>query len=984
MNEEDVLSEGFKPLKRMNTEPAVLSKPNPQLARSTSFITAAGKIGSPVPAGTEHTVWENTSWSKFERARGRQMDRSNSFVYATTQRSRAPSEVFNQAPGPDSFSPLRSRSQSFVTPEVRNMIAVVDPFSTGAHLAAEVSKRGLKCARVFSIWDSPVSALVQQGLEVEYTATIQHDDRKEDTTEAIKETLAALRALPYNIVAVIPGAETGVELADTLSHHLGLRSNGEEGSLARRNKHLMGEKVRQAGVRAVKQMNAKTLADLYEFCNELSQTKFKCVVKPVQSAGTDDVFLCDSIEEAETAFNRIVGKVNGLGLMNESALVQEFLQGTEYVIDKVSRDGVHKIVGIWEYDKRAVNGANFVYFGMRSRSCDDPKCIEMVKYADLVLDALGIMQGPSHMEVMYCEDGPCLVEVGSRIQGGEGTWLPVAKECIGFTAVEITIDCYLDGKQWAQLDKDRYDLKKHGREVDMVNRYAGVVRSMPGEAKLKALPSYRSHCWEVKANDYAPLTIDCFTRPGCVQLVNEEETQADADFEAIHELEQMGLIDYSIICPEPPVIGAVVIVDAFSSGANLAALTIEWGYKLVLVISETDSPIASMIASGTNLAPTLVIQHDDKNVNQEQAITNTLNEIKKCGNPIYAIIPGAETGVELADRLSCRFRTRTNGEVNTEARRNKFRMQECIRAAGIRAIKQDLCRSEEEVSTFYQTLDNALCVVKPNESAGSDSVYKCGDKEQALKAFLSIHNHSNGLGQINDGALCQEYLSGKEYVIDGVSRDGVYKVVAIWEYDKRSVNGADFVYFGMELRGGDGAIESQLIEYAAKVVAAVGIVQGPSHMEVIFTPSGPCLVEVGSRCHGGEGSWLPIVRECIGYTQLEVTLMCYLRPDSFENIPPYPTLKKFGVEAFLVTLDSVVNSSGRTLKDIPGLAEITSMDSFRRVEMLTQPGNALVPTIDCFTRPGSVQMVNEKKGSLTRDYEMIRQLENRGMFTFTN
>ena len=70
MNEEDVLSEGFKPLKRMNTEPAVLSKPNPQLARSTSFITAAGKIGSPVPAGTEHTVWENTSWSKFERSRG--------------------------------------------------------------------------------------------------------------------------------------------------------------------------------------------------------------------------------------------------------------------------------------------------------------------------------------------------------------------------------------------------------------------------------------------------------------------------------------------------------------------------------------------------------------------------------------------------------------------------------------------------------------------------------------------------------------------------------------------------------------------------------------------------------------------------------------------------------------------------------------------------------------------------------------------------
>ena len=33
------------------------------------------------------------------------------------------------------------------------------------------------------------------------------------------------------------------------------------------------------------------------------------MVKPVESAGTDDVFLCRSLEEAETAFNRILGKV---------------------------------------------------------------------------------------------------------------------------------------------------------------------------------------------------------------------------------------------------------------------------------------------------------------------------------------------------------------------------------------------------------------------------------------------------------------------------------------------------------------------------------------------------------------------------------------------------------------------------------------------------------------------------------------------------
>ena len=49
---------------------------------------------------------------------------------------------------------------------------------------------------------------------------------------------------------------------------------------------------------------------------------------------------------------------------------------------------------------------------------------------------MGIVQGPSHMEVMYNETtGPCLVEVGSRCQGGEGTWLPTCVECVGYTQV---------------------------------------------------------------------------------------------------------------------------------------------------------------------------------------------------------------------------------------------------------------------------------------------------------------------------------------------------------------------------------------------------------------------------------------------------------------------------------------------------------------------------------------------------------------------
>jgi hypothetical protein len=47
-------------------------------------------------------------------------------------------------------------------------------------------------------------------------------------------------------------------------------------------------------------------------------------------------------------------------------------------------------------------------------------------------------------------------------------------------------------------------------------------------------------------------------------------------------------------------------------------------------------------------------------------------------------------------------------------------------------------------------------------------------------------------------ALCQEFLSWNDYMVDHVSRDGCHKTVMVWAHDKRPANGAPFVYgFGI-------------------------------------------------------------------------------------------------------------------------------------------------------------------------------------------
>ncbi len=61
-------------------------------------------------------------------------------------------------------------------------------------------------------------------------------------------------------------------------------------------------------------------------------------------------------------------------------LVQEYLRGTEYVVDTVSCDGVHKVVAVWEYDKRAVNNAPFVYYGVLLREASGERILAIIQY----------------------------------------------------------------------------------------------------------------------------------------------------------------------------------------------------------------------------------------------------------------------------------------------------------------------------------------------------------------------------------------------------------------------------------------------------------------------------------------------------------------------------------------------------------------------------------------------------------------------------
>merc|ERR1712050_104169 len=178
----------------------------------------------------------------------------------------------------------------------------------------------------------------------------------------LDETRAELVSIvgERKLVGVIVGGETGVVLADELSEACGLRTNGTA-CKGRRNKSEQQKLVKAAGLRSTREASGTVLADVQDF---LKAEPMPCIVKPTESCGSDGVKKCRSIEEAEAHFELLMRSQKKAGAQDCAVICQEFVAGQEYVVDHVSRDGKHKTVMVWVYDKLPANGGEFVYYNM--------------------------------------------------------------------------------------------------------------------------------------------------------------------------------------------------------------------------------------------------------------------------------------------------------------------------------------------------------------------------------------------------------------------------------------------------------------------------------------------------------------------------------------------------------------------------------------------------------------------------------------------
>ena len=416
---------------------------------------------------------------------------------------------------------------------------VVDPYSSGSGLAPGFRSHGVASVAVLSTPEVP--AVVQRTWRPTDFAHLLFFDGDLDR---LAQQVGALR--PRCVVA---GAESGVELADALANRVVPgQANVLRLSGARRDKYLMGMALREAGVRHLRQVSSDRPEEIEAWIRANQLSSDRLVVKPPKSAGTEDVYLVGGGEEWRPYFDRILGKVNLVGVRNDAVLVQEFAAGTEYIVDTYSADGAHGLVDVCRYTKETRDQRIGIYACVEFLSPDAPEVASLFEYTREVLDAVGIRNGPAHAEVMMTADGPVLIEVGARPAGGAHQDL--SREATGDCQVDRCVRHYVFGE--VPLS---YALVRHVRAAFLSSPRVGSLRNAGILDAVDRLPTFHSKHLPYATGDRVPATLDFFTTIGRVVLTGEDEAQVRADYAAVKRLEAQLQVEPltagSIPRPEP-------------------------------------------------------------------------------------------------------------------------------------------------------------------------------------------------------------------------------------------------------------------------------------------------------------------------------------------------------------------------------------------------------------------------------------------------
>ena len=387
---------------------------------------------------------------------------------------------------------------------------------------------------------------------------------------------------------------------------------------------------------------------------------------------------------------------------------------------------------------------------------------------------------------------------------------------------------------------------------------------------------------------------------------------------------------------------AVAIVDPYDAGAMLAPAFAKHGVASVMVGSTTEIPTEARAAFDPTAFRDLLFWRGD--------IAETVAALR-C-HEVSHVLAGSERGVMLADRLGEALGMPGNGTRRSQARRDKARMIDMVGGAGIRVPRQIESDSLHDIMAWIDAGDHWPAVLKPRLAKGSDGVHLCATREEVSRAFHAVHDHVDRLGFRNETVLVQEFLVGREYVVDTVSHEGRHRLAALWAYGKPAPGfDSNGLLSTKDLLPPEGDLADLLFAFALRVLDALEIRHGAGHCEAIVDRNGPVLVEIGARLHGGPPAHL-MCRAATGTSQLDLLVQSCLDPAGFlDQVSRRYTLTSGAAMALL--------------RDDDLRGQIENLPSAQRVVWNASAGESQPPVA------GVATLIHPDRGTVAADLEIV-------------
>ena len=217
------------------------------------------------------------------------------------------------------------------------------------------------------------------------------------------------------------------------------------------------------------------IKDKNELISVLPNLSYPCVIKPTDNAGNRGVSF--AINEAELLSQYDYSHKNS---HSGDVIVEEYMEGKEVSVEVIVYHGDVHILAVT--DKLTQGKPYFVEIGHSEQSQLGDENVDRIKdLASRAVKAIGIDNGPAHVEIMYTKDGPKMVELGARMGGGCITThlVPLAT---GIDMIKSVMDMAMGGEPDVTPKFNRGSALRH------IVGLEGIIESVDGLDEAKAYP----------------------------------------------------------------------------------------------------------------------------------------------------------------------------------------------------------------------------------------------------------------------------------------------------------------------------------------------------------------------------------------------------------------------------------------------------------------------------------------------------------------